>query len=228
MRLGRSFLVVLLALPVAACAGPVSNDDPLDSNATEPGSLAPRSNAPPDLDAPYFDPCLTAAANVSAVFGPNQASTYYGSSNTAYASTPCGRLVFDLHVPWNHAPPVGFPNYFPDFRFSSYSLTVGEDGVIGDLTSEECKDTWVQVTYYKKATGTTSFKKVGGGTIRGAIDPSWANKCRLSPTSTYSYPGSFEPPATGTDLYRVAIRARTKGAASGVAIRAFHGVDEPQ
>lgn len=145
---------------------------------------------------PRVEACRTASADASATLGPNTGSAYVMSTlaNHYWERQGCDRYVADLSVPYNTSSNIAGEPTSVVFDVSRYS--VGPT-----LTAQNCSTYAEHVIVYRKEPGAAAFTLLGSEVWHAA----WQNnQCVTQPPATSALGATYQPPAAGTAVYRVA------------------------
>ena len=178
--------------------------DPQPSPSIQPGtSVGPIG---------VLDPCASAAANASATLIADDDEDVLNSGNAAYASQKCTRFVADFNVASNANPADSHGTL-------EFDLGGGITATAYQGSKALCEASKVNVTVYKKAVGASTFTKLTSAAYKGVwSDGSLFKTCNLEKTSGTN-PPSGTPNASGTETYRVAVRATQNNVAVPVSAR---------
>ena len=170
------------------------------------------ASAPASADLPMspvwtqraVETCANAPADATVTFGANMATVGANSPNMAYSHPNCDAYIVDINVtPATASAPGGYVSAF----------TVGGDdpardnnGLGSAVSQADCSQYVEQISLFKKGNGESSFGKLSSGTYRGVwqAGPLFTG-CMLTLEgggSGGSFNG-FNPPSSGTDVYRV-------------------------
>ncbi|MBI2897434.1 MAG: hypothetical protein HYY06_28000 [Deltaproteobacteria bacterium] len=158
------------------------------------------------------DPCRAVPPNRFVTLPLTQGSSAGGvSPDAAYATATngCPRYVIDVRVD-------------PLEQFKSVRLDAGfaEDLFQpGDLSEDQCAAAVLDVVYYAKPQGQPLFNRIGGGRWNGHwvpgvhgrqvdIEGNPLGHCELQEAPGFQAPGSILGPTSGTNIYRIAVRAK--------------------
>jgi hypothetical protein len=158
--------------------------------------------------------CPGATANATLTLGAGSTGVNQTSPNSGYGSDTCNRYVVDINVPSTSTPPNG---YQP--QFSLWGQDFSDQGLGTSVSQSECNSFHVDVTYYKKANGASTFSQIytvryNGHWVGDSPGNNFGeNSCHTQVGSqSGTAPASLTPPSAGTDTYRVAVRSYTSNA----------------
>jgi hypothetical protein len=171
--------------------------------------------------------CENAPANASLSLGPVTHSVKKTSNDGSYANVGCHYYVVDISVPSNSS---GTGKDLQSFTI----WTNFSDSFIAPTSAKVvCEANWEKTFVYKKAGGVGSFQLVGSWERKGKwlTGPGVLFPCVVV-TLSGSTLSTLNPPANGTDVYRV-VSARKYGGQWGtkfttVTVEALHNSPQPE
>jgi hypothetical protein len=135
---------------------------------------------------------------------------YFGKPLNPICNCLCYRFVVDISVPKDS----GAPGWTREFMLSGGGVGL-ENGGIVLVQQPNCTKYTKEIEIYKKQLGDKQFKPLGGGFLTAQWEQTggfFGNPgCVLRPASGWKSPsvsGFFEPPASGIDVYRIAIAVK--------------------
>ena len=187
-----------------------------------------------------FVNCVTDKAKAKATlnFGAN-ATTLSKESGTAYLSSTCKKYVVDIKVSSDasqlstEVPNTGGKWLAPIYVWGDDSALQGKivsgSGQLNGVKKAGCNSFTQSVAIYLKASGSDKFELARAYSRKGAWQPPQENVsktgwCKLTDTGNDSAL-EVSAPASGDDLYRVAVTSTMNSKARKVKVGVQHGYD---
>ena len=168
--------------------------------------------------------CATAAPDHTVLWGANEGTVGYSSPSNQYVKGNCDAYVVDFDVSHSTAT-VGYP-YDAPVQFGGDDPNVTSTGALSvNVPQSRCNTYQQTALIYKKVNGAWQF--VAGGTARGVWSSGglFGASCNLVNETGYKdaagpggETGAFNPPASGTDVFRVAVKVTNTGNPPGTSI----------
>jgi hypothetical protein len=221
---GRGGVLLTLALAVSSAA--------LDPAAAEKPRARTRAESevtrtPSAVATVAMEDCASVTPHAVVALPPGEISVDHESPDDQYSAPNCDRYVIDFKVSASAAQvPRG---YDPDFLITASDVKIMSPFISAYTyvlsTSEDCNAWKDSVITYKKASGQATFTRLGTIQRHGewlTLGP-YAHRCIIRSktvgTSTHS---QLQPPASGIDTYRVAVRADVGNDRKPVRAAVFH------
>lgn len=175
-------------------------------------------------------PCLSAPANATTTLGAGAASATLQSPLDAtaipgqppkYGGANCNAFIAEFAIGSSAAQaPQAFS---PQVAFSMRDLDHGGTPLAG-ISVAQCPTVTVRTLVYEKAAGSAAFFLVGGGTMHGAeqVPIGGAAGCYLVNDPGFVSMPTIQPPALGTDTYRVVASVDVGVLHDTIQVSAYH------
>ncbi len=167
------------------------------------------------------DPCKGAAASATLTLDAYESAQHALSPATGYGTPACDRYVVDIHVPAEASRvPICFS---PQFEISGGELGMSLGATVTRMDEQTCTSFSEAVTIYKRIgiqwRAWSSFTR--SGRWEAARSLCWITPTRLGRLLYFDVVYGA-PPASGADVYRVAVRSAASGAVRPVSVRIVH------
>lgn len=170
------------------------------------------------------DPCAVASPHASLLLGPGVLSVQAASTGGTYHDGGCGLFIVDISVPSDSSGPAGF---FPSFRVESgavdlilkdYDLSSTTNYAGGFAIPDKACPLYFQETrVFVKQPDASQFSLIKKVKAQGVWGSSIGKKTRCELVQepgkwllSYGLPFGFNPPQSGTRVYRVAVGVKLR------------------
>jgi len=188
-----------MLLVLAAVSG-----DPQPAPSLQPG----RSVGP----AVVLDHCANATANATATLIANDDDDMLNSGTAAYANQSCNRFIADFNVAATADPA-------DKHGTDTFDLMGGITATTWQSNKTVCESAKVSVSVYKKGVGAATFAKLTSANYTGVWHEGGLFKMCVMEKTSGTNPPEGTPNASGTETYRVAVRATQNNVAVPVSAR---------
>jgi hypothetical protein len=183
----------------------------------------------PPMNPRLIQSCATTTSDWAVTFTPNWPRVGWWSQTPSYGHPGCSAWVVDVHVPATAAQAP--PGYTKEIVFTGDD-PASDNGGVTSLPADKCSSYLVKTVLYKKAQGASTFTRIGGGFQRGYWVGPGGNGfstagCHVNNEAGYNIP-IVTPPATGTDVYRVAVSVHVAGVQRTARMMAAHPFEPPR